>query len=120
MRSAPVSTFRPQLEGLEDRAVPTTVAATFPGAGLFRFPDGGGWRFLTPFTPTDFAVADNGYVVGSFTGFGLYRFQDGDFQQLSPFTPAANDLSINSAGEVAADFTGVGVFEFDGGDDTGF
>lgn len=106
---------RPQLqvERLDERLLPTRVAAGFENlGGLWRWTESGGWSQLTTANPDEVDMDDDGNVVASFLGgapAGLWRWtESGGWVQLSTFTiieeVELSGSSTSSGHVVVADF----------------
>src|SRR5947209_4890436 len=92
-------TFRPEVEYLEGRCLPSSVVADFAGQGLFRYTEGSGWALLSTADPEQVVVAANGDVFGDFGSAGLWRFDNrfGYWGQLSTMNPELIAAAGNSA-----------------------
>jgi hypothetical protein len=79
------------VEQLEDRSVPSTLAAEIPGSGVWRWMDSTGWKQLTPTdvslvacdsrgdvvaNASQVAIDANGDVAALIHNFGVWRFED--------------------------------------------
>ena len=64
------TTCRLAVEELEDRLVPSTVVAEFPGNGVWRYEDTSGWKQLTTAQASNISFNANGNVVGAFGVYG--------------------------------------------------
>lgn len=102
-------TFRPRVERLDERLVPTRVVADFLSNGLWRWVSGPGatgtWTQLTTASPLEVDSADNGDVVASFTSspIGLWRWtQAGGWTQLTPSIP--DQFEVSAGGDILGDF----------------
>ena len=61
---------RPVLEALEDRSVPTFLAAAFPGQGVWGYNDG--WRQLTAANASLVAADPYGHAIAEIPGQGVW------------------------------------------------
>ena len=86
-RRAPLS--RPEVTLLEDRSVPSTLIAEFPGAGVWRYLAASGWRQITPADAARLGDAD-GMAFGAFIGSGLWELDPGS----GWFQLTATDVSV--------------------------
>ena len=73
---------RPTLEVLEDRDVPSTLAAEFPGHGVWSYASGT-WQQLTTNNASQVAADAGGDVVAEFPGQGVWLFSGGTWQQIT-------------------------------------
>jgi hypothetical protein len=108
-------TFRPGLENLEDRTVPSTVVADFPGQGLYAYNTVTQyWHHINGYDASAMAVdSSTGNVVATFPGFGtaLWKSNINGWQLLTGAD--ASILSIASAGkQIVGEFPGYGVWDF--------
>jgi hypothetical protein len=116
---------RPALEALEDRDVPSYLAAEFPGRGVWGHDSvTGTWTQLTAAEASQVAADSNGDVVGEFPGQGVGLYSAGAWWQIT-----ANNASVLSIGfrtgatdlggshtywqiSVAAEFPGQGLWAY--------
>jgi hypothetical protein len=105
---------RPGLETLEDRLVPSTVAADYPD-GVWRWDSTAGWAHLTPNQSTGLlGVDDAGNVFGRFVD-GLWRWDHNTgWAKLSSLP--VQDFQVTGGGVLYGDFGTQGVWRwsFDG------
>jgi hypothetical protein len=92
------SSTRPRLEVLEDRDVPSFMAAEFPGYGVWRCQDGGAWQQLTAANASQVAADSAGDVVGQFPGQGvwLYSSSTGVWTQITSNDAASLAMGYSS------------------------
>jgi hypothetical protein len=117
-RPATAECVRPTLDTLEDRTVPSTVVADFPGQGLYTYTylseSVHVWHKINGYDPSAMAVdSATGNVVATFPGFGtaLWRASTNSWQMLT--SADASILSISPASQqVIAEFPGYGVWEY--------
>jgi hypothetical protein len=110
----PNQSTRPALEVLEDRTVPSTIAAQIPNSGVWRFEDGIGWQHLTAANASLVASASNGGVAVAIPGSGVWRWEDTTgWMRLTSNLPSS--LAISSNGEVVGEFPFAGVWRFNDG-----
>ena len=112
---------RPSLEALEDRDVPSTLAAEFPGHGVWSYASGT-WTQLTAADASQVAADSHGDVVGEFPGQGVWLFKDGAWQQINGHDVASLAIAYSFLGTpasgtytniyVAAEFPGYGVCRY--------
>jgi hypothetical protein len=108
---------RLSLEALEDRTVPSTLAAEFQGYGVWRYEESTGWRQLTAANATLVAAGSHGEVAAEFQGYGVWRYEDNTgWQHLTNSDASILDMRTN--GNVAAEFQGSGVWRYE--DKTGW
>jgi hypothetical protein len=102
------------VERLDDRLLPSTLAADFGGNGLWAwFSGSGSWLQLTTADAAEVDVADNGDVVASFAAgpVGLWRWVAGvGWQHLSAEVP--QQVEASAAGEVFADLGAGGLWRW--------
>jgi hypothetical protein len=105
---------RLELETLEDRNVPSTVAADYTD-GLWRWDSTLGWGHLSAGHASRLDVDDAGDVYGQF-GNGIWRWSASTFgwQKLSDLQ--ATDFQVTAGGVFYGDFGSIGVWRwsFDG------
>jgi hypothetical protein len=105
---------RLELETLEDRTVPSTVAADYPD-GVWRWDSSAGWAHLTTNQSTGvLRVDDAGNVFGRFVD-GLWRWDHNTgWAKLSSLT--VQDFQVTGGGVLYGDFGTQGVWRwsFDG------
>jgi hypothetical protein len=115
---------RPVLEVLEDRDVPSYLAAEFPGQGVWRYESTSGtWTELTTNNASQVAADTNGDVVAAFPGQGVWLCTpDNAWRQLTAATAASLDVAYCRWGDsngiangvigVVADVPGQGLWRF--------
>ena len=102
------SIVRPSLETLEDRDVPSTLAAEFPGQGVWACFASRTWVQLTANNASLVAADSNGDVVAEFPGQGVWLYGTAQFG--GPHT--WQQLTANNAtGLGLGYFRGVGRFQ---------
>ncbi len=125
MKRSTSLSVRPSLEALEDRTVPTLLAAAFPGQGVWAY-NGGGWRQLTAANASLVAADPYGDVVAEIPGQGVWLFQNNfTWRQITANNAAGLGLGYStvsyhwSAGTetltyfyVAAQFPGQGLWRW--------
>jgi hypothetical protein len=113
---------RLEVTRLEDRTVPSTLAAEFAGQGVWRYMDGQGWKHLTAANATLVACASDGYVVAEFKNLGaasgVWRFSDTEGWRHLTTATNATILDVDTSGDVVGAFQGWGVWRFE--DKTGW
>src|SRR5207302_1408859 len=103
-------TLRPHLEVLDERLVPSTVAAHSGAGGLWRFSDARGWEVLTYADPVAISVGVTGDVAADFGGGGLWLFTNaGGWDFLTYSTPQTFSAGV---GEVVCDFGTGGLWAY--------
>ena len=114
-RPSAAPTVRPQFDILEDRTVPSTIVADFPGYGLYRFDTTTqNWQLLNGHDPAAMAVDPcTGDVVASFHGYGtaLWTSATGGWTMLTG--AEASLLAISGCDQnIFGEFNGSGVWAF--------
>ena len=104
-------TYRPQLEGLEDRIALSVAGAGFRAEGVWRWTDSVGWVQLTPSAPLSVAVNDFGSVAASFNNAGVWRDENGSGWRLLSTTPTTL-VGIDDSNRVVADLGQYGIWRF--------
>ncbi len=110
---------RPALEALEDRAVPTYLAAALPEMGVWRYSPTGIWEQVTAANATQVAADSRGDVIGTFPGQGVWLCTPGNlWKQLTTRTAAGLDITyrpiqswVGTIG-VVAEFPGQGLWRW--------
>jgi hypothetical protein len=103
-RAAGSHRVQPRLECLDDRVLPSTIYASYPGQGLFRWQDGT-WQQPDIETPALIASANSSEVFGaygnSYSEHGLWRWSlSQGWQRLDTEVPYL--IATGSYGEVFA------------------
>jgi hypothetical protein len=103
--------FRPHLEQLEDRLVPSTMAGTFV-YGVYRYDTSTGWSHISPRRALALDVDDAGDVYAKFTD-GLWRWSaaTSSWAQLSGL--AVDTFKVTASGVLYGDFGSQGVWRWD-------
>jgi hypothetical protein len=106
---------RPTLDTLEDRTVPSTVVADFPGYGLYTYnPTVQSWHLINGHDPSAMAVDPfTGDVAATFPGVGtaLWKSSTNHWQLLTQ--SSASLLSMSWGGqEIVGEFPGYGLWKF--------
>jgi hypothetical protein len=112
--AATPTVVRPTLEVLEDRAVPASVVADFPGQGLFRYDTKSqSTQLLDGYDPAAFAVdRTTGDVVATFPGVGTALWTPNTGWLVLTHAEAYL-LSISGSDQnIVGDFSGYGVWEY--------
>jgi hypothetical protein len=121
---------RPTLEALEDRTVPSYLAAEFPGQGVWRYyfnGSSGSWQQLSTKDASQVAADGGGEVVAEFPGQGLWLC-DGGYQwhQLTANNSASFNVqrsftydqfhNVYAVTTVVAEFPGQGLWKYTSSD----
>jgi hypothetical protein len=111
---------RPTLEALEDRDVPSYLAAEFPGQGVWLY--NGNWQQITANNASQVVVDGRGEVVAEFPGQGVWLYSGTGWQQLTANNAASLDMASSFAYDrfhnyytvtrVVAEFPGQGLWEY--------
>jgi hypothetical protein len=122
--SKTLTAARPKLEVLEDRTVPSFVAAAFPDQGVWRYDTAAAtWQQLTANnSATQLAADSGGDVVAEFAGQGVWLYH-GFWQEITANNASVLDLGYTSVfrgpniGQqtsifVVAEFPGQGLWRY--------
>jgi hypothetical protein len=103
-------TTRPQLETLEDRLVPSTVAGSYAD-GTWRYDTTAGWTHISDMMADELGVDDAGDVYGSFSN-GVWRWSTStaSWMKLSNLNTSA--FQVTTAGVLYGDFGTNGVWRW--------
>jgi hypothetical protein len=102
--------YRPDLETLEDRAVPSATAADFVD-GVWRWDSTVGWSHISNLQATQLKVDDQGNVIGTFSD-GLWRW-NATTGWSHPSNLIAQDLGVAGNGVIYGDFGASGTWRYD-------
>jgi hypothetical protein len=103
-------TYRPDLETLEDRLVPSTMAGCYAD-GTWRYDTTAGWAHISNQTAYRLAVDDSGNVYGDYSN-GMWRWDavTTGWQKLSDLV--ASQIDTTSSGVLYCDFDKAGLWRW--------
>jgi hypothetical protein len=104
-------TSRPQLETLEDRLVPSTMAADYAD-GVWRYDTTAGWAHISNLQASLLDVDDAGDVYGAFSS-GLWRWSAATASWSHPSSLMVNQFQVTASGILYGDFVGSGLWRWD-------
>jgi hypothetical protein len=126
MNRLQTNSARPTLEAMEDRTVPTYLAAALPEMGVWRYSPSGIWVQLTAAEASQVAADSHGDVIGIFPGQGVWLCTpDNTWRQLTASNAASLDVAYHPFADpagphgtiaVVAEFPGQGLWRW--GQDT--
>jgi hypothetical protein len=93
------------------------IYAEFPGSGVYRYTDTGGWQNLTPGNPnvaTVLASDSFGNLYAEFHGYGILQYNNST-GWTSLNTADATLMTLDAAGNLYAEFPGYGLMKYSGG-----
>jgi hypothetical protein len=102
---------RPQLESLEDRLVPSTMAGSYPD-GVWRYDTSAGWNHISDRTAIVLHVDDTGDVYGAFSD-GLWRWDATSTSWAHLSNLNIQQFRVTAAGVLYGDFGTQGVWRWD-------
>src|SRR5881227_3080994 len=108
--------YRPWIERLEDRRLPSYMAADLGAAGLWRYSDAdGGWKQVSGANPSDVAISVSGDLVANFAGGGggVWFYLDDVWRLLTQSNPS--HVAVDAVGDVVMDFDAGGVWRYTDG-----
>jgi hypothetical protein len=102
---------RPQLETLEDRLVPSTMAGSYAD-GIWRYDTTTGWARISTRQATQLDVDDAGNIYGAFSD-GLWRWSAATASWSHPSSLTVNQFQVTASGIFYGDFKGSGLWRWD-------